>query len=67
MTYWTILWITMIGGPFDGDQTFIAYPSLATCEAAISTVGSTLTYDYTLRCAETGVASASMRPKPRLR
>lgn len=65
MTYWTILWVTMLGGAFDGDQFFMVYPSLETCQAATSAVGSTLPYDYNLRCAETGAASSSMRPKAR--
>ena len=65
MTYWTLLWITMVGGQFNGETTFIAYPSMQACEAATSAVGSALPYDYNLRCAETGVASSSMRPKAR--
>lgn len=65
MTYWTILWVTMISGAFDGDQFFMVYPSLETCRAATHGVGDTLPYDYRLRCAETGVPSSSIRPKAR--
>ena len=67
MTYWTLLWITMVGGQFDGGQTFVAYPSMQACEAATSAIGDTLPYDYTLKCKQTEVASASMKPKRRMK
>lgn len=63
MTYWTILWITFLGGPFDGESGFMAYPSLETCEKALNVVSDTLPYDHNITCEETGVASSSPRPK----
>lgn len=64
MEYWTIMWITMLGGAFDGQGSFIVYPSLASCEAALMTVGDTLPYDHNLLCEKTTTPSASMRPQP---
>ena len=64
MTYWTVMWITFLGGPYDGQGSFLAYPSLEACEIALSTVSSTLPYDHNLLCEETTVPSASLRPKP---
>jgi hypothetical protein len=64
MEYWTVLWITMLGGAFDGQGSFIVYPSLASCEAALMTVGDTLPYDHNLLCEEMTTPSASMRPQP---
>ena len=65
MTYWTILWITALGGPFDGDVSYMVYPSLETCEAATATISATLPYDHTIQCEETTMLSSSLRPKPR--
>lgn len=65
MAYWTILWVTMMSGAFDGDRFFLVYPSLQACETATSEVSDTLPYDHSLRCAETGVLSSSIRPKAR--
>jgi hypothetical protein len=59
------MWITILGGPYDGQGSFVAYPSLETCEAALSAVGDTLPYDHNLLCEETPTPSASMRPKRR--
>lgn len=64
MTYWTIMWITILGGPFDGQGSFVAYPSLASCKAALSSVGDTLPYDHNLLCEETTTPSSSLRPQP---
>lgn len=64
MTYWTIMWITMLGGPYDGQGSFIVYKSLEQCEAALSAVGDTLHYDHNLLCEETTTPSSSMRPQP---
>lgn len=63
MTYWTILWVTLLGGPYDGEQTFMVYPSIETCEASLSAVGDTLPYDYQIECEVTDVLSSSLRPK----
>ena len=65
MTYWTVLWITMLGGPFDGERTGILYSSEAACLAAHTLVGSTLNYDHQIACVETDRASGSIRPKRR--
>ena len=64
MTYWTVMWITMLGGPYDGQGSFIVYQSLETCEAALMTVSDTLRYDHNLLCEETPTPSSSMRPQP---
>ena len=64
MTYWTIMWITILGGPHDGQGSFVAYKSLETCEAALMTVSDTLHYDHNLLCEETPTPSSSMRPQP---
>lgn len=63
MTYWTILWITALGGPFDGDTSFVVYPSMEACEAATDAVSDTLTYDHMMECEATGILSSSLRPK----
>lgn len=65
MTYWTVMIITVLGGYLDGADIAIPYPDLASCEAALTAVSSTLPYDHSLVCEETTVASASIRPMPR--
>jgi hypothetical protein len=64
MEYWTIMWITALGGMIDGNVTALVYPSLASCEAALSAVSDTLPYDHNMLCEETTKASSSLRPKP---
>lgn len=63
MTYWTILWVTFLGGPYDGEQAFMVYPSVETCEQALSVVSSTLPYDHMMECEPTTALSSSLRPK----
>jgi len=63
MTYWTILWIIFLGGQYSGEQSFMVYPSLETCEKALNVVSGTLPYDHILLCEETTVLSSSLRPK----
>ena len=63
MTYWTILWITFAGGPFDGEQAYMVYPSIETCEKALNVVSDTLPYDHIMECKQTDVLSSSLRPK----
>lgn len=65
MTFWTILWVTALGGLYDGQSAFLVYPSLEACEAALNHVGDTLPYDHRLLCEETPVMSSSLRPKRR--
>ena len=63
MTYWTILWITALGGPFDGQTSYMVYPSVEACEAATATISATLPYDHSIECEPTTVLSSSLRPK----
>lgn len=65
MTYWTILWITFVNGPLDGNVTYLIYPSHKACMAAHQIVSDTLGYDHQIACEETDTMSASTRPKPR--
>ena len=65
MTYWTIMWITILGTDLDAETTAIAYQSLASCEAALNVVSETLDYDHSISCEETDVPSGSIRPQPR--
>lgn len=65
MTYWAIMWITVLSGPLDGSTSGLLYTSLAKCEASINVVTDTLDYDYSVVCEETQVMSASIRPQPR--
>ena len=64
MEFWTVLWITVLGGPIDGSTSGLLYPSLDACEAAIAPVTATFDYDYNVICEETTTpSSAPMRPK----
>lgn len=64
MKFWTILWITFLGGPFDGQRAFVAYPSLEECQEATRVVSSTLSYDHNLECEESTTPSGTpVRPK----
>lgn len=67
MTYWTILWITIISGPLDGATTGLIYPSETACLTAHKTVADTLNgaYDYAIKCRPGDLPSGSIRPKPR--
>jgi len=65
MTYWAIMWITILGTDLDAETTAIAYQSLASCEAALTPVSNTLTYDHSIVCEETALASGSIQPQPR--
>lgn len=62
-TFWTILWVTALGGPYDSESAFLVYPSLETCEAALTPVSDTLPYDHNMICEETEMPSSSIRPK----
>ena len=46
----TILWITMLSGPMEGDVFGIPYVSEEACKAAMKPVGDTLDYDYNMQC-----------------
>ena len=62
-TFWTILWVTALGGPYDSESAFLVYPSLEACEAALTPVSDTLPYDHNMICEETEMPSSSIRPK----
>lgn len=65
MEYWTVLWITVLGGPLDGTGSGLLYQSMQECDAARAVISDTLPYDHSLECIETAVISASIRPMPR--
>jgi hypothetical protein len=66
MEFWTVLWITILGGPLDGTRMYLLYPSYEECFANHQTVAQTLSYDYyQVECEETTTASRSIRPAPR--
>lgn len=65
MAFWTVMWITMLSDPFEFATSYVVYPSLAACEAALLTVGGTIPYDHNILCEETTALSASIRPKRR--
>ena len=65
MTFWTVLWITVLGGAMDGTTTHVLYPSLEACEAALQPVSATLVYDHSMICEESTTASSSIRPQGR--
>jgi len=65
MIYYTVLWITILGGPLDGARTGIIYPTEAACLAATIIVSDTLSYAHGLVCEVTTLPSASNRPKRR--
>jgi hypothetical protein len=65
MEYFTILWVTILGGPLDGSTSGIVYSSLAQCEKATTVVSATLDYDHSLACDESLLVSMSTHPKPR--
>lgn len=65
MEYFTILWITVLGGPLDGSTSGLVYSSLDKCEKAKIVVSATLDYDHNMYCDESVLMSKSIRPKPR--
>jgi len=67
MTYFTILWIAIIGGPLQGYETSVIFASAEACEAQRPVIAEMLMgeYDFLLACEETEVESGSIRPKRR--
>jgi hypothetical protein len=65
MEFWTVMWISVLGGDFDNMTSAIAYPSLDACEAALAPVSNTLPYDHSIVCEETALASGSIQPQQR--
>lgn len=64
MTYFTVLWVTILSGPLEGSTSGVIYPSLEACEASIQPVTERMTYDFNVICEETTFPSSSpMRPK----
>ena len=63
MDFWTILFVTALGGPFDGESSYMVYPSMETCEQATAVISQTLPYDHSIECEETTMQSSSIRPK----
>ncbi len=63
MEYFTILWITVLGGPLDGSTSGLVYSSLDQCERATTVVSATLDYDHNMSCDESMLLSMSVRPK----
>jgi len=57
----TILWITMLSGPMEGDVYGIPYITEEACKAAMKPVGDTLDYDYNMEC-ETLPVSVEIEP-----
>lgn len=65
MTYWTLMLITVLSGPFEDTKTGILYESKDECIKHINTVTGTLSYDYTIECVESEKLSGSIKPQPR--
>lgn len=65
MTFWTVLWLTAIGGPLAGVEFAIPYKSEADCNTARVPVSETLHYDHKIECVVSDVASGSPHPLPR--
>ena len=42
MTYWTIMWITVLSGYLDGTVLAVPYETLEQCEAALQPISNTL-------------------------
>lgn len=63
MTYWTILWVTILAGPLDGTVYGIPYQSQQACAEATRTVSATLDYDHNMVCETMDKASVSLMPK----
>lgn len=64
--FWTLMVITILGGPMDGTITGLAYPNEQSCIKNINQVTDTLTYDYKVECLVTQVpATPPIRPKRR--
>jgi hypothetical protein len=63
VTFWTVLFVTTLGGPFDGEVSYMVYPSVEACENAAAIISQTLPYDHQMECEETPTQSSSIRPK----
>lgn len=65
MEYWTVLIVTILGGPMDGIQTGMIYPSEVSCREAVNQVTETLPYDYRVDCVVSDTPSSSISPRQR--
>ena len=63
MTFWTLMFITVIGGEMDGSQSYVLHRSMADCNAAISATSDTITYDHAMECVASDTPSGSIRPR----
>jgi hypothetical protein len=63
MKFWTVLFVTTLGGPFDGEVSYMVYPSMEACETAAAVISQTLPYDHKMECEATTMQSSSIRPK----
>jgi len=65
MNFWTILVVTFIGGPMNGESMGLLYPSESACNTAHRAVSAGLGYDHSIKCEATMAMSSSIRPKRR--
>jgi hypothetical protein len=63
MDLWTVLFVTALSGPFDGEVSYMVYPSIESCKNATTIISDTLPYDHKMECVETMMQSSSIRPK----
>lgn len=61
---WTVLFITLVGGPMSGVTTGLLYTSHEACLAAQRIITSTLPYDFTVRCELTDTPSIGPKRSP---
>lgn len=67
MTYWTVMFITILSGPMEGQQMPLLYKSEALCIEATKQVSDSLSasYDHKIECVPSDTPSKSKRPKKR--
>ena len=53
MTYLTIMLVTILSGPMEGESFVIPYNSEEACRASQKTISDTLDYDHNMLCAVT--------------
>jgi hypothetical protein len=65
MTYWTIMMITVLSGPLEGQVSTIAFKNESLCYEAAETMSASLkaSYDYKMQCMVSSTPSNSIRPK----
>lgn len=65
MTFWTVLWITVIGGSADGVTFPVLFQTEADCNAARAMISDALKYDNAIECVPSEFPSNSPRPRHR--